>query len=205
MNKEKLNKLAERYLAENRSEIVFNEIYLELRDDWMNKSSVIAQSLFTDESEILSLYNWTLVNVLKRFNGGDFVNLLTRSLKNARSTLYKKRRRQRGFEVYQADNQSIDEDAPTSEIADTYNLEEEVIKKEIEKRQLLDFFIQAAKPDATTTKIVEAYLQAPPSASPKSIARSIGLHHWFVKRELSRLSRRHDFARFGDFRDYLAV
>lgn len=99
-----------------------------------------------------------------------------------------------------------DEEAPTSEIASDYDLEEEVIqrfskKKEADKRQLIDFLLQSAKTDDVTTAIVTNFSQ---HKSITALAKALGLHHEIVKRKLRSLSRHYDANRFGDINDYLA-
>ncbi|MFC3345040.1 hypothetical protein ACFOHW_21980 [Paenibacillus abyssi] len=103
-----------------------------------------------------------------------------------------------------------DEDAPTSEVAESGpSLEEYVIermhrKKEADQRQLIDFLVNSDpdQVDPVTTLIVTKFPQYP---SITALAKALGLHHEVVKRKLRALSRRYDANRFGDYREYLAV
>lgn len=102
-------------------------------------------------------------------------------------------------------NSDGEEDAATSRIPDEHNLEDYVLKKkEIDKRQLIDFLLESAQiqNDSTMTAIIAEF---PRHKSITALGKALGLHHEVVRRKLRSLSRYYDANRFGDIRDYLAV
>ncbi|MGG4217533.1 NUMOD1 domain-containing DNA-binding protein [Paenibacillus jamilae] len=96
-----------------------------------------------------------------------------------------------------------DDDAPTSEIADSFDLENSVVnKREDDQRQLIAYLSDPAQVDTVTNSIVTMFSQYD---SITALAKALGIHHETVSRKLRKLSRRYDANRFGEVRDYLAV
>jgi len=162
----------------------------------MNKSIL---SYKMDEHTSLEIFDDTffeLVGVMDEVS--NFEHAFNKALHMKRLFKNRTNLRRRARETITDDITKV---APT-----TKYIEDSVVQKEeADHRQVIDFLLRAAKPDATTTAIVEAYLIAPPSASRKEIAKSLGLHHEIVKRRLKYLARFYDANRFGEHYDYLAV
>lgn len=183
----------ERYVNKK---ITTSELYRELsplREIHIRKS---LQSYFLDEHTALEIFDEVFMDITDSIQNVERWFNKALHLRRIDASRHLKSRSK-----YEQVKDTLLKTAPTVD-----NVETTVIQKEeADHRQVIDFILRAAKPDATTTAIVEAYLIAPASASRKEIARSLGLHHEVVKRRLQSLSRHYDANRFGEHYDYLAV
>jgi len=179
-----------------KSEVTTSEFYRilsPLKDSHLRKSK---QSYFLDEHTALEIFDEVFMSITDCIL--DIERWLNRALHRRRIDAHRQRKARSKYEQIK---EYIPETTPI-----VNEVECSVIQKEeADHRQVIDFILRTAKPDATTTAIVEAYLIAPPSATRKEIARSLGLHHEIVKRKLLSLSRHYDANRFGEHYDYLAV
>lgn len=190
MTKQEINSLVVSYQVTKEDE-TFTNIYREVSKEWRNLDTV-AKSVMSQQDEILSVYEDTLIRCIDRYDGrGDFINFLKRSLRFARRDMYKHKKRRYGYEAYDKEDEEL------SRIAAVEDLTE---KKEAEQRQLIDFLLDGA--DETTTAIVEAFINHPkPTAT--AIAKELGYHHTKVTRALTRLASKFDEKQFGSYSDFL--
>ncbi|WP_338461640.1 hypothetical protein V5G20_18005 [Brevibacillus borstelensis] len=201
MSKEKLNSLAVRYL-ETKAESVLEDLY---------KGVCAAWNVGRHEPDEHSIFNEVFWRVILRFNGGDFVNLLSFSFKNARIDLARRRsvRRRREVAINSSYEDEHDSSLEAKYLAADYCLEQEVIakickKKEADKIALIDFLLESAKIhlDSTMTAIIEEF---PRHKNLYSLGKALGLSRNAVDRKIRSLGRHYDGNRFGDAQDYLAV
>jgi len=199
--KERINRLAISY-KKTKDQMVFNELYTLLKSKWERQKTFDAFYTRTSESDVQAMYDDTLLRVIESFDEqdglGNFCSMLDKSIKNAKKDLLKAEMRRRKRECLMTD----DEDAATSEIADDYHLENDVVdrlKRKRDQRQLISFLI--ADVDDLTQRIVEHF---PNYESITALGKALGLHHSVITRKLSRLARKYDRHRFGNISDYLA-
>jgi DNA-directed RNA polymerase specialized sigma24 family protein len=200
MKNEQLNNLVLDY-QRTRSEEVFEQIYANVSASW-RRLDTIGKSIRTDGAEVLAGYEDTLLKCIESFdNRVDFVKMLSRSIRNKRGDIYRKKKRIYQHEQYIAPVENEDGSEVAFEIEDEFNLEEYIIaKKKADQRQLIDSLLNGA--DTTTMAIVEAFL-AHPKPTATAIAKELGYHHSKVTRALNRLAGKFSTKQFGDFSDYL--
>jgi DNA-directed RNA polymerase specialized sigma24 family protein len=202
MNNVKLNSLVLTY-QQTKTDAVFTEIYAEVSGWWSN-SKTIAQSIRSNEADIVALYEDTLMKALDKYDGsGDFMNYYKRSVVNNRANLYRKTKRQHEHEIFEQQlAPPSDDDGNPNQLEALYGTTEQTpfTKKEADQRQLIDFLLNGA--DAKTTAIVEAFLNHP-KPTPTAIGEALGIHHSSVIRILKRLAGKFDDKQHGDYRDYL--
>ncbi|KEK22503.1 hypothetical protein BAGA_19075 [Bacillus gaemokensis] len=187
----------------------FTDLYTSLSEIYRDKLRYWSTSTYmATEHDITGLFHDVIQKVLNNLRnnaGGDFVKLFTVSLKNEYSSLLRKLRTRRKYELYDGPESDGEENTAMFEtLADDYDLEDHVIKKkEADQRQLIDFLVDPDKViDETTTTIVETFLVSN-KPTPTTIGKKLGLHHSTVIRKLGRLAKRFDEKQFGDYRDYL--
>jgi hypothetical protein len=206
MNITKLNRLAIAYKL-NPSDDSFSELYHEAKHifDKVNRGRLV-RSGWGDESDADGVFNAVILKLSREPDVLDFTKAMSTALKNATINFIKSAKSYRKRNALTIDITNHDEDAPTSDVVDNYNLEEDVLsqlrKKEDDQRQLIVSLIDPAKVDNDTTLIVS---QFPQHDSITALAKALGMHHEFVKRKLRKLSRGYDANRFGDVNEYLAV
>jgi hypothetical protein len=207
MNNQQLNNLVIRYQAD-RTDETFAPLYEAISSNWRSLSTV-AKSILSNEADVIAAYQDTLLTCLDIYDGrGDFINLLNRCIWRKRNDIYKVAKGRKKHEAVIAPIENEDgSEAATYELADDFNLEEYVIsqvtaKKKADQQQLIDFLLSDA--DATTTAIVEAFLQQPASSA-TAIANGLGLHHSVVLRKIKRLGGKFDSRQYGFHRDYLVA
>ncbi|MDY7221458.1 hypothetical protein [Halalkalibacterium halodurans] len=202
---EQLTVLAKTYV-DTRSPKTFEQIYHILKADWQPKFPKIAKSLWTTTHEVEALYEDTLMAVLEKYDGNrEFLPLLVVSLKNRRADYYNKVQRLRKREMltpgaFESTDRTLAlTDAATFEIADEFNLEEHVIKKEEDQRQLISFLADPNRVDAKTTAIVNAF---PNYESQTALARALGLDRKTIRQKLKSLAQNYDEEVMGELRLY---
>ncbi|MBW3113536.1 hypothetical protein KYJ26_16905 [Bacillus sp. MCCB 382] len=204
MNNEKLNSLVLAY-QQTKSDAVFTEIYAEVSGWWSN-SKTIAQSVRSNEAEIIALYEDTLINALEKYDGSaDFMNYYKRGVVQNRAYLYRKTKRQHEHEIFEQQlAPPSEEDGNPNQLEAIYGTTEQTpfTKKEADQLALIDFLLNGA--DAKTTAIVEAFLNHP-KPTPTAIGEALGIHHSTVIRTLKRLAGKFDAKHHGDYRDYLVA
>jgi DNA-directed RNA polymerase specialized sigma24 family protein len=204
LKKLNINQQVLRYISEKDDEVLarcYRDLHAEYKKtlEYWNATTSNA-----NQHDMETVFDDVFIKAVKAIgaNGGDFVKLFNQSLYNEFKSLLRKLKKRREFEVYEKAN---DDEAATSrfEIADEFNLEETVIaKKKADQRMLIDSLLTGA--DATTTAIVEAFLNHPkPTAT--AIAKEMGVHHSKVTRALNRLAGKFSTKQHGDFRDYLVA
>nr|WP_231503968.1 sigma-70 family RNA polymerase sigma factor [Bacillus sp. UNC437CL72CviS29] len=213
-----INKIANEYLKTS-DESRFNDLYINLKREYRNKVDYWSASTYlATRHDIEALFDDVILNVLKTLresNGGDFVNLFSRSLKNMYISLLRKLRTRRKRE-FLYDDKTTDKDFIYSDTLvegewsfsnnpSDFDLEEHVTKKkEADQRELIDFLADPEQVnDETTTAIVETFITNDGPTTPTAIGKKLGLHHSTVIRKLERLAKRFDERQFGDYRDYL--
>ncbi len=200
-NEQKLNSLAKDFAA-SRCGKVFEEIVTLLRQQWTSKSfEYIAKGLNTDQWEVEAAYDDTLMRVLYKFNGSDkFCQNLSAALKNARIDIGRKSTRLINKEVFSINEENEDETL-TFEFADSFDLEESVIKKE-DQRQLISSLCDPSKVDTLTIAVVNEF---PNHDNPNALAKALGVERKTVDWRLRKLARNFDENKFGHYRDYLSA
>lgn len=164
------------------------------------------------DSDEHSTFNEVFWKTTLRFKGGDFVNLLSRSFKNAKIDLARRHMVRKKREVVIKNYVTDDQKEDTLQLlylASDYDLEKAVIshfskKKEADKLILIDFLLESAKIhlDSTMTAIIEEF---PRHKTLNALGKALGLSRNAVDRKLRSLSNHYDGNRFGDIEDYLAV
>jgi DNA-directed RNA polymerase specialized sigma24 family protein len=201
MNIQQLNKLVLDY-RNDRSDETFAQLYEMISANWRNLGT-IGKSIRASEAETLAAYQDVLLECIEKFDGStNFSYLLNKSIRFRRRDIYDKKKRLSEFEVYAKPTENEDgSTAATLELADDFNLEEQIIaKKKADQRQLIDSLLKGANAD--TTAIVKAFLEHPkPTAT--AIAKELGVHHSKVTRALNRLAGKFSTKQFGDYHDYL--
>ncbi|MGF9711679.1 hypothetical protein [Paenibacillus naphthalenovorans] len=207
VNNVKLNNLVQQYQMSKQAE-TFREIYLLISNEWKSWVRRDVRRTLSDAHRVLEIYHEALLKAIEIYNKekGNFIKLLQRCVtylrsREQRDNLVRMRREEISLTV-----RTSDEDAPTSEVASEYNLEDHIHKKkEADQRQLIDFLLDRAN-DPVTTLIVTKFREDEfGKMSITALAKALGLHHEVVKRKLRALSRHYDANRFGDIADYLAV
>lgn len=205
---EKLNSVYEEYA---KGKVTFDKVYEAATKQREIHKRIVSKYTGVDETAALEIFDDAIVFLLSKDKPHvNFENALNSRLKSRRINLIRdtNRRRQR-IKSLDGMTEEEGEDKPSNiaVVESNYSLEDDVLQrnKEADQRQLIDFLTQTAKSDTTTMIVVEAYMQAPLSASRNEIAKYIGIHHEVIKRRLTALSRYYDENRFGDRRDYLAV
>ena len=197
-----INEAASRYIS-TKGETEFTELYRSLLAQYRKKLAYWSSSTFmANNHDITELFDEILLKTLDviETNGGDFVKLFHLSLNRRYKSLLRKLTVRRKFEQYEMDSEE-DEKAATFDIADEFNLEEQITtKKKADQRQLIDSLLNGA--DESTTAIVETFL-AHPKPTATAIAKELGYHHSKVTRALSRLQAKYSTKQFGDYTDYL--
>lgn len=183
------------------------QVYRDLLSEYQPKLSYWESSTYmANDHDMMAIFDDTLIKSLDTVekNGGDFVKLFIYSLQNRYKSLLRKLRTQRTFEQYELDSE---EEAATSDIADDFNLEDEVTerlsrKKKNDQRMLIEFLVSGE--NERTTAIVQTYLIHPkPTAT--AIAKELGLDHKQVSRALNRLAGKFSTKKFGDYHEYLVA
>lgn len=208
MNNEKLNNLVKTYQSE-RSDETFTQLYEMVSANWRSLDTV-GKSVKASEADILAGYQDTLLNCIEAYDGrADFINMLNRSIRYKRSDIYRKNKRIYHYETFDTPFENEDGSEPASfEIADDFNLEEQIIaKKKADQLALIDSLLSDA--DETTTAIVESILsdkRVYPAINHAEIARKLDLNHRsVVYRKLERLAGKFDSKQFGSHQDYLVA
>ncbi|MFK4304300.1 hypothetical protein ABH892_004440 [Paenibacillus sp. RC254] len=200
MSFEKLNKKANEFFVSKTPEN-FNNVYQEVIEEFQrqNRRRVTSTGLgsIDDADEILDS---VILKLTARDGALNFGKLVSRSLKNARiDFLRSELRRSESFEL---SIDSSEESALTLNIADSELVEDRVLKKEDDQRQLIAYLSDPTQVDDVTTLIVTKFSQYD---SITALAKALGIHHETVSRKLRKLSRRYDANRFGEIGEYLAV
>ncbi|AXN39816.1 sigma-70 family RNA polymerase sigma factor [Peribacillus butanolivorans] len=202
LKKLNINRQAAEYISE-KDEAVLSALYRDLQTEYRRKIDYWSKTTtMANQHDMQALFDEMFMSALKDIEAkdGDFVKLFHLKLTRRYNTLLRDLTTRRKFEVYE---KADDDEAATSrfEIADEFNLEDTVIaKKKADQRMLIDSLMTGA--DATTTAIVEAFLNHPkPTAT--AIAKEMGVHHSKVTRALNRLAGKFSTKQHGDFRDYL--
>jgi RNA polymerase sigma factor (sigma-70 family) len=183
------------------------QVYRDLLTEYQPKLNYWASSTYlANDHDMTAIFDDTLIKSLENVetNGGDFVKLFHHSLHNRYKSLLRKLRTRRTYEQYELDSE---EEAATSDIADDFNLAEEVTeelsrKKKNDQRMLIEFLVSGE--NERTTAIVQAFL-AHPKPSATAIAKEVGLDHKQVSRALNRLAGKFSTKQFGDYHDYLVA
>jgi transcriptional regulator with GAF, ATPase, and Fis domain len=181
---------------------------------WKYQFNIIAQSVASDKWEIQALYEDKLLECLLKFKGGNFVNLLSMSLKNARADLYEKNKKRYSQEVYIDENESeresgVDFDtyimSNVSLQADDYKpVETQIFEPKTfvdDKLQLITYLVNKTN-DKTTKQIVELWVSKN-KGTYTEIANELNIDRTTVMRKLKRLEKHYDSKVFGDKKRYL--
>ena len=203
LDNQKLNNLVTEYKALRKDE-TFTELYTIVSKNWRSLHTV-AQSVMSNESEILATYEDVLMECINVYDGsGDFINLLNRYIWRRRNDIYKVNKARKKYHGIIPERENEDgSTAATYELADEFNLEEQITaKKKADQRQLIDSLLNDA--DETTTAIVATFL-AHPKPTATAIAKELGVHHSKVTRALNRLAGKFSTKQFGDYHDYLVA
>jgi hypothetical protein len=204
MNNPQLNNMVLEYQHDHNDEM-FAKIYEMISANWRSLDTV-GKSIRASEAEILAAYEDTLLKCLEVYDGrGDFINLLNRSIWRKRRRIYTKKNTLNKYECFisQPEENEDGSTAATYELADDFNLEEQITaKKKADQRQLIDSLLNGA--DETTTAIVATFL-AHPKPTATAIAKELGVHHSKVTRALNRLAGKFSTKQFGDYHDYLVA
>ncbi|MBG9735803.1 hypothetical protein [Paenibacillus alvei] len=198
MDKKYINELMNEYFS-NRNTQLLELVYVHMCEGW---------SITGSKPDEWSIFNETFMKVTHEFRGGDFVNLLSMSFRNARINYHKHRRYRERNEEYDESRKSENENKLN--IVDTLRSETdtsgEVIinlykKKEAQQRQLLNFLLESAKiqNDQTMTAIIEGLPRYP---TVMALAKALGLQRNTVDRKLRRLARNYNPEIHGDILDY---
>ncbi|MGM0836003.1 MAG: hypothetical protein ACQEV7_07590 [Bacillota bacterium] len=187
MENAKLNNLVLSYQTQ-RNEVVFEEIYATVSEQW-KYSKKVAQSLRSNQHEVIALYEDVLLKCIERFDGkSDFINFYKLCVKRRRADLYEKNKRIDSYEMYEEPSEGDEGEsllaATIEQIADPTDYHEEATRK-ADQRQLIDLILEGA--DEFTTAIVNAFLSHE-SPTARQIAKEIGVHHSKVSRTFHRLA-----------------
>jgi DNA-directed RNA polymerase specialized sigma24 family protein len=201
-----INHAVTQYIG-TKADAALTQVYRDLLSEYQPKLSYWASSTYmANDHDMTAIFDDTLIKTLDvvETNGGDFVKLFHHSLHNRYKSLLRKLKTRRTFEQYEIDRDG-EEEAATSDIADDFNLAEEVTeritrKKKNDQRMLIEFLVSGE--NARTTAIVKAYLSTE-LKSPTAIGKHLGLDHKQVSRALSRLQAKYSTKQFGDYTDYL--
>jgi len=203
MEMQKLNNLVISYQT-SADEATFNEIYAEVITKGARAFEKIGKSIRADKHETTALYEDTLLRCIGKYDGStDFIKFYLSSVARARTDVYRKKKKLSERETMWQQNGNDDSEEATFEIADDFNLAEEVTQtKEADQRQLIDFLTKDS--DATTKAIVEAY-RTQSKSSALAIAKGLGMHHYTITRKLEKLAGKFDSKQFGNHQDYLVA
>ncbi len=189
-----------------KDEDVFNEIYDILSSEWSRGYRYHARKLWSSPEEVQAAFEDTLLSVLTKYDGQrPFANLLARSIKNTKATIYRKCKRYCESQPLIVDHKTEDSEELPIEIADEYTLEQQFFESQTkgDQRQLISHLIDPDKvSDAKTTAIVEAF---PKYNSITALGKALGMHHEQVLRRLRKLAKNYDPNEFGDIHDYLSA
>jgi RNA polymerase sigma factor (sigma-70 family) len=192
-----------------KSDAALTQVYRDLLAEYQPKLTYWAQSTYmANDHDMTAIFDDTLIKTLDvvETNGGDFVRLFHHSLHNRYKSLLRKLKTRRTYEQYEIEREG-EEEAATSEIADDFNLAEEVTeritrKKKNDQRMLIEFLVSGET--ERTTAIVQTYLTTE-LKSPTAIGKHLGLDHKQVSRALSRLAAKYSTKKFGDYREFLVA
>ena len=203
-----INEMANDYLRTG-DDFIFTDLYTSLSEAYRDKLRYWSTSTYmANEHDITDLFHDVIHKVLESLRnnvGGDFVKLFTVSLGNSYKSLLRKLRTRRKYELYDGPDSGEEENTAMFEtLKDEFDLEEHVIKKEADQRELIDFLTDPDKVnDETTTAIVESFISNDGPTTPTAIGKKLGLHHSTVIRKIERLAKRFDERQFGSYQDYL--
>jgi len=203
-----INHAVTQYIG-TKSEAQLAQVYRDLLSEYQSKLSYWAGSTYmANGHDMTAIFDDTLIKSLDSVetNGGDFVKLFNRSLHNRYKSLLRKLKTRRTYEQYEIEREGEDE-AATSDIADDFNLAEEVTerlsrKKKNDQRMLIEFLVSGE--NERTTAIVQTYLSTE-LRTPTAIGKHLGLDHKQVTRALNRLAGKFSTKQFGDYNDYLVA
>ncbi|MFL6479340.1 MAG: sigma-70 family RNA polymerase sigma factor, partial [Bacillales bacterium] len=182
-------------------------VYRDLLTEYQPKLNYWASTTYmAGPHEMQELFDDRFMDALDTVerNGGDFVKLFNLSLHNRYKSLLRKLKTRRSYEQYEVDREG-EEEAATSDIADDFNLAEEVTerlsrKKKNDQRMLIEFLVSGE--NARTTAIVQTFLSTE-LKTPTAIGKHLGLDHKQVSRALTRLQAKYSTKQFGDYTEYL--
>jgi hypothetical protein len=152
-----------------KSEVV-NELYLLIHNTLKTDYHKIARSITegVNEADVEAGYADAFMNCLEKFQGGNFTNLLSMSLKNKRADLSKiNRRRTNRFQMEKSDKNddkstimSFIEYANSTKNLN-YSLDDEVVEKPVSdetRREIIAYLLEQAD-DEKTEQIITEWLK----------------------------------------------
>jgi DNA-directed RNA polymerase specialized sigma24 family protein len=202
-----INHAVTQYIG-TKADAALTQVYRDLLAEYQPKLRYWASTTYmANDHDMTAIFDDTLIKTLEvvETSGGDFVKLFNHSLHNRYKSLLRKLKTRRSFEQYEIDNG--EEEAATSDIADDFNLAEEVTeglsrKKKNDQRMLIEFLVSGE--NQRTTAIVQTYLSTE-LKTPTAIGKHLGLDHKQVSRALNRLAGKFSTKQFGDYHDYLVA
>lgn len=203
-----INHAVTQYIG-TKADAALTKVYRDLQTEYQPKLSYWASSTYmANDHDMTALFDDTFIKSLSvvEDKGGDFVKLFNHSLHNRYKSLLRRLKTRRTFEQYEIDRDG-EEEAATSDIADDFNLAEEVTeritrKKKNDQRMLIEFLVSGET--ERTTAIVQTFLTTE-LKTPTAIGKHLGLDHKQVSRALNRLAGKFSTKQFGDYHDYLVA
>ncbi|MED1423707.1 hypothetical protein [Bacillus altitudinis] len=160
---------------ETKNELVFNEIYRELIDKQRKKFSTIAQSINSNESDVIALYEDILMKCIEKWDGiRPFEHLYKFSMKRARANVYRNQSVRRNKESI-VDPQDVGANKTVGTTTEAAYIEADTMR-----------VFKGAIEDEISLKVVETFLQLD-KPSYTEISRLTGVNRWSVPRILKRL------------------
>lgn len=157
-----------------------------------------------DDNDALTLFDDTLLNVLQRPITVGFTAYFAGALRNSRASFIRTKLRDRNRTYTFADNPD-DPGAPTPELFIEYSTPEIVyLDAERKKRAASVCAALLTDPDSGLSPRMTAIIaDLPNHRTINRLADANGIHHSYIFRSLTKLSRRYDANRHGDIRDII--
>ncbi|WP_018755156.1 hypothetical protein [Paenibacillus terrigena] len=209
MDLTQLNSLAARYKVSG-DEAHLRLLYDEAAPIKRSNRLKVTMSSYGDAADADELFDDAIMELLQRNDIINFGKMLIAALNLKRLHLFRTiKRRNNNIKIEGSlDDTYIDEQGspnPKIVLKSSHIVEDEVIKKETDQRQLIDFLLDRAN-DPVTTLIVTKFKNDDCSTkSMTALAKALGLHHETAMRKLRSLVKHYDANRFGDYYEYLAV
>jgi DNA-directed RNA polymerase specialized sigma24 family protein len=215
-----INPMAEEIISETtlpeRKEELQNELYILIHNTLKRDYHLTAQGLLADQWDVEALYADTFMNVIKKFRGGDFVNMYSNAAKNLRKNLLRNNNRKSKrvglvdtVSSKKGDNDTSETDTLTKLSGQAVKGDEELFVKHANadtRRAIITYLVECSG-DEITTKIVQNWLND--DGSDKNIlkvANRLGISNSTARRRIMKLKDYYNeeaVLEFGDIETYL--
>lgn len=157
-----------------------------------------------DASDALTLFDDTLLRVIQKPVTDGFIAYLSGALRNSRASFMRRGIRYRERTAYTSGD-SDDSDTPMPEVfIDTITPESVILAQDAKKRAASVCAALLTDPGSGLSPRMTAIIaDLPKYRSANALADAYLIHHSYVFRSLTKLSRRYDANRFGELRDII--